>query len=243
MNEQENLIDQRLVLLQRQWRKVPFSDSPSPTRRRKTNERQLTVAISREVGSLGSEVAQELGKRLDWPVYDREILDLIAKRAVLRTELLESIDEQDSDWFSETVRSLGHPNELSRAGYFYHLTKVLAALASHGMCVIVGRGVTSMLPASSTLKLRVIAPLEQRIERIAQQKQISRSDAEVTVHRVDRARREFVSRHFHRDVGDPHGFDLVLNSERFTLVELAEMAAVAVRMRQRDYAMDVAVAR
>lgn len=242
MNKQENLIDQRLVLLQRHWRNAPPAECSPPAPERNKPDRQLTVAISREAGSLGSEVAQELGKRLDWPVYDREILEMIAKRSVLRTELLESIDEQDSGWLTETMRSLGHPHELSRAGYFHHLTKVLAALAAHGKCIIVGRGATAMLPAASTLKLRVIAPLEHRIDQIAQQKQVSRSEAEAIVMRIDRERREFVSRHFHQDVGDPHRFDLVLNSDRYTPVDLAEMAWVAVRMRQLGYAVDVAAA-
>jgi hypothetical protein len=242
MNTKENLIDQRLVLLQRHWRHSPPAEFSPPTPHRNKTERQLTVAISREAGSLGSEVGQELGKRLDWPVYDREILQLIAKRAVLRTDLLESIDEQDSDWLGETMRSLGHPHELCRAGYFYHLTKVLAALAAHGKCVIVGRGATSMLPAASTLKLRVIAPWEQRVERIAQQQRVSRSEAEAIAHRIDRERREFVASHFHRDVGDPHEFDLVLNSDRYTPTELAEMAWVALRIRQLGYATEVAVA-
>ena len=243
MNEKENLIDQRLVLLQRHWRNAPWSDFSPPTRQRKKPARQLTVAISREAGSLGAEVAQELGKRLDWPVYDREILELIAQRAVLRTELLESIDEQDSNWLNETMRSLGHPDELSRAGYLLHLTKVLAALAAHGKCIIVGRGATAMLPSASTLKLRVIGPVEQRIDRIAQQQRVSRSEAEAIVHRIDNGRREFVSHHFRKDVDDPHGFDLVLNSGRYSPTELAEMAWVAVRTRQRGYAMDLAVTR
>jgi hypothetical protein len=235
MNKQDDLIDQRLVLLQRHWRNLPPEAFSSAKQRRKESERHLTVAISREAGSLGSEVGQELGKCLDWPVYDREILDLIAQRAVLRTELLESIDEQDSTWLDDSMRSLAHPEELSRAGYFHHLSKVLAALAAHGKCVIVGRGATAMLPSASTLKLRVVAPLEQRIDHIARENHLSRSEATAMVRRIDQERREFVYRHFHMDVDDPHGFDLVLNSEHYSAKELAELAWVAVRTRQLDF--------
>lgn len=242
MNKQEDLIDQRLVLMQRHWRNLPYADYRPPSHGKKKDERQLTIAISREIGSLGSQVAQELGKHLEWPVYDREILELIAKRSVLRTELLQSIDEQDSGWFSETMRSLGHPEELSRAGYLHHLTKVLAALAAHGKCILVGRGATAMLPEDSTLKLRIIAPLEVRVDRVAGRMNVSHSEAREIVHRVDQERRQFVHGHFHRDVDDPHGFDLVLNSAHYTASELAEMAWVAVRTRQLGYARDAAVA-
>lgn len=204
--------------------------------KRQESPRLLTVAISREAGSLGSEIGQELGKRLDWPVYDREILDLIADRTVLRTELVESIDEQDSTWIDETVRSIGLPHELSRAGYAYHLTKVLAALSAHGRCVIVGRGATALLPKESTLRLRVVGPLNQRIQRMAEQRHVPFTEAEAILRRVDQERQEFVSHHFHKDVNDPHNFDLVLNSDRYTPAELAEIAWLAVKSHQRGFA-------
>jgi hypothetical protein len=237
MDDKENIIDQRLILLRRRWRDSPWSDPDQSFPKRQEPQRLLTVAISREAGAPGSEIGQELGKRLDWPVYDREILDLIAERAVLRTELVESIDEQDSNWFTEAIRSFALPRELGRAGYLYHLTKVLAALAAHGRCVIVGRGATALLPSDSTLRLRVIGPLKQRIGRMAEQRGVSTSEAEEIVLRVDHERREFVSHHFHKDVNDPHGFDLVLNSDRYTPAELAEMAWVAVRLRQQGFAV------
>ncbi|MGE5388460.1 MAG: hypothetical protein ACM3NE_06195, partial [Hyphomicrobiales bacterium] len=32
----------------------------------------FTIALSREAGSGGTLVAREIGRRLNWPVYDRE---------------------------------------------------------------------------------------------------------------------------------------------------------------------------
>lgn len=238
MDEKENVIDQRLVLLRRCGREPPWLAPDRSLPKQEEPQRKLTVAISREAGSLGSEIGQELGKLLDWPVYDREILDLIAERSVLRTELVESIDEQDSNWLQETMRSFGFPRELSRAGYLHHLTKVLIALASHGDCVIVGRGATALLPSFGTLRLRVIGNLNLRIGRIAEQRGVSTSEAEEMVLRIDHERREFVSHHFHKDVNDPHNFELVLNSDRFTPAELAEMACVAVMSRRQGFAAE-----
>lgn len=234
VEHEPELIDQRQVLLGRHWHNLPLADY---VRKRKPNtERGLTIAISREVGSLGSEIARELGRRLDWPVYDREILELIAQRAVLRTELLSTIDEDDSSWFGELMRSIGHPEELSRAGYLHHLTKVITALAAQGACILVGRGAAAMLPSASTLKIRVVAPVELRIDRVARILSLPRVEAKAYVERMDQNRRQFVYGHFRRDVDDPHNFDLVLNSERYTSAELAEVAWVAVRARLQKQA-------
>ncbi len=65
MDEKENVIDQRLVLLRRHWRESPWTEPDQSSPKRQEPQRQLTVAISREAGSLGSEIGQELGKRLD----------------------------------------------------------------------------------------------------------------------------------------------------------------------------------
>ena len=148
---EKQVIDQRLVLLGRHWHDKPLKEHTATAE--KEQRREVTIAISREAGSPGAEVAQEIGKRIDWPVYDREILDLIAERTVLRSELLESIDEHDRPWLVEALTSLSNPGEISSAGYFHHLTRVLGALSSHGRCIIVGRGATALLsPARQGLR-------------------------------------------------------------------------------------------
>jgi cytidylate kinase len=76
---------------------------------------------------------------------------------------------------------------------------------------------------------------------MAQLMNLSRAEAKALVNRMDLERRQFVYGNFHHDVDDPHGFDLVLNSERFTAAEMAEMVWVAVRSRQLCYLHDAAM--
>src|SRR5579862_3626482 len=66
----------------------------------------MTVAISRESGAWGGAVAREVGAQLDWPVYDRELLDKISEESGLQTELVESLDERESSRAAEWLRSL-----------------------------------------------------------------------------------------------------------------------------------------
>ena len=66
----------------------------------------LTVAISRECGAGGTEVARQVGSRLNWPVYDRVLLERVASDAGVRTELLESLDEKHQSAFAEWLYSL-----------------------------------------------------------------------------------------------------------------------------------------
>ena len=60
MDEKENVIDQRLILLRRRWQESPWSNPDQPLPKRQESQRLLTVAISREAGQIGSVWGQEL---------------------------------------------------------------------------------------------------------------------------------------------------------------------------------------
>ncbi len=62
--------------------------------RRAAQARAFSIAISREPGTHGSAVAKEVGRRLNWQVYDHQLVDLVAQDMGVRTKLLESINEK-----------------------------------------------------------------------------------------------------------------------------------------------------
>ena len=103
------------------------------------------VCVSRQVGTAGEEVAQALGDRLGWPVFDREILDAMAGDDTVRRQIYESMDSRDLSWWEETLRSLMQ-SEFVRNDYFKKLTETLLSLARQGSCVFLGRGADLLLP-------------------------------------------------------------------------------------------------
>ena len=50
--------------------------------------KQRLIALGREFGSGGHEIARKLAKRLDLPLYDKNLLDPIADAQTGETELL-----------------------------------------------------------------------------------------------------------------------------------------------------------
>ena len=66
----------------------------------------FTITISREVGALGNTVAQEIGRRLGWPVYDQEILDKMAEQMGKPREYLHALDERHVHWLEECLTNL-----------------------------------------------------------------------------------------------------------------------------------------
>jgi hypothetical protein len=200
---------------------------------------EATIALAREAGTQGPLVAREAGRRLGWDVYDHELLERIAQELHWRMSLLESIDEKRMSWLEETVQAFrtdpetsGHP--VSESAYVRHLVQTILALGVHGGCIIVGRGAVHILPAATTLRVRLVAPLAHRIEVMSHRLGLSNREAERRVQTVDSDRAAFIRDHFTRDPENPHHYDLILNTARFSVVECADLIVEALRRIQKD---------
>jgi cytidylate kinase len=173
--------------------------------------RQAAVlALSREIGAGGGVVARLVGESLGFRVWDREIVHAIAEKSGLREELLASVDERALG-ARELVQSLsGRGGELYE--YAKRLTQILRAIASHGSAVLVGRGATFVVAPDNALRVRVVAPLARRIASFAARTGLAEAEAAVELERQERERRAFSRYYFGADVGDPHGYDLCVNT-------------------------------
>jgi cytidylate kinase len=185
--------------------------------------RAFTIASSRESGARGTSTAREVGARLGWMVYDQELVEQIAQEMKLRTSLLKSIDEKRVSWLEECVEAFASGPSVSGSAYVRHLTETLFSLATHGDCVIVGRGTAQILPVETTLRVRLVAPVEWRVVAMSQKLAIPREEAARQVEKIDRERVGFVKDYFHKDATDPRQYDLVLNASRLSVNGCADL--------------------
>ena len=177
-------------------------------------------------------MANELSKRLNWPVYDHELLVELAKDLGVETRLLEEADEKPASWLQEVAEAFAAVPIVAETTYFRHLLKALLSLAERGECVIVGRGAAQLLPPATTLRVRLLATLEDRIAVVSRERGISRTEAARYVETTDRARIRFIKDHFQKDPTDPQHYDLVLNTSRFSVAECAELILEALHRLQ-----------
>ncbi len=188
------------------------------------------IAVSRQVASGGSEVARLVGERLKWPVFDREILQAMAGDDAARERVYTAMDERDIGWLEEMMRWLvreePHPQD-----YFKRLTRTVLSLARGGNALFLGRGADLILPRECGLRVRVVAPLEQRARTFVQRLNTTLSKAREEIERIDRERTEFVHSHFRAADGDDCRFDLVLNTGRLSTSDAAEIVLHAARLK------------
>lgn len=192
-------------------------------------KRAWTIAITREAGTPGAAVAQEVGKLLGWPVYDRELIERIAQEMGIRSNLLDSVDERHKSQIIEALESLSLSRLVSEPRFVKHLVETLVSLSAHGQCIIVGRGAAHILPPECTLRVRIVCARADRIDAVQRQMNLSAADAERWVIDTDRERLQFVKDHFNRDAADPACYDLVLNTWRWPVAFCADMVVKAFR--------------
>jgi hypothetical protein len=188
-----------------------------------------TIAISRQAGARGPDIARAVGERLGWPVYDRELLELIASELGLRTRLVESVDERVSGWLQRSLQGFRDQPSIGPDDFAGYLVRVLGSLAVHGGCVILGRGAAQLLPEVSTLRVRLVGPQARRVASLQERFDLSAEQARRWIEETDRRRSRFVREQFHRDVDDPTQYDLILNSSRLSVRDCADLIVAALK--------------
>ena len=189
------------------------------------------LVVSREKGAGGNAVAQLVGKRLGWPVFDNEIVDEIAKKAHIRRQLIESLDERKQATIQEMIGQLLNLQEIGTSDYLAYLKQVVLTLGHQGNVVIVGHAARFILPGQFGLSVRMVAPIEVRTRRIADKARLSLKAARAEVERIDREREKSVRRHFGHDVTDPLSHDLIINTAALSLEEAAEVVITALQQK------------
>jgi cytidylate kinase len=193
----------------------------------------LTIALTRESGTQGTSVAREIGTRLNWPVYGYELVEMIAQKVGLRASLLDSIDERRKSWMLEYAEGLSSTPGLSEIAYTRHLVETILSLGTLGHCVIVGRGAAQILPQKSTLRVRLVGLLPDRVRTAGQQRGLSPAEAERYVKERDKQRDQFVKSHFFKDPSDPTQCDLLLNRSRWSVAESADLIVQTLRFAEQ----------
>jgi cytidylate kinase len=192
---------------------------------------QPTICISREYGARGAAMGRLVAERLGFRYYSQELIHDIAEAAHVRKQVVESLDERVQDGISEWVAGLIKRGVFAPSDYLRNLSKVVLTLANHGKGVIIGRGAHFILDRQTTLRVRVIAPLETRVARIAERDGLSDDKAKATILRIDAERVAFNKQHYGADLADPVNYDLVVNAGTLGLEGAADVTVAAFRSR------------
>lgn len=175
---------------------------------------QIIISIGREYGSAGHEIAEQLSKELNIPLYDRKMLETIAQHSNLEKDYLKKFDEQPpKPVFSRTVRGFSNSLEdnLAQMQFAY-----LKALADKGESfIVVGRCSETILHEQKGLiSIFILGDREAKIAHVQKKFNVSRSEAIAKINQHDKNRKAYHNMYSKYRWGDSRAYDLCINSSR-----------------------------
>jgi cytidylate kinase len=182
------------------------------------------ITISHEMGAGGPEIGQQVAEKLGYRYVDQELISDAAHRYGLLEEKLSHLDESKPSLFerfdAETRR------------YITVIQTALFEFAEQDRVVLMGRGGQWLLRGiSHHIRVRVIAPFDLRVKRLAAKlsgpmgEQASTRTVMEMVRRDDTERAGRMRYLYEVDLSDPSLYDLVINTEKLMLGAGVELIA------------------
>jgi hypothetical protein len=184
------------------------------------------ITISREFGARGAALGEYLSEIIGFKVWDKELLQAIAKELGGGVRTVKSLDERRLQTVTDTVTGF-LVNIPTNVAYLRSLIRAVETIESYGNGIIVGRGANYICKNSAALHIRVVSPINERIKEYANRENLSPEEARNIIAVKDREREEFILKNFHKDVAEPSDYDLVMNSGMFTIDQMASIVIQA----------------
>lgn len=162
------------------------------------------LTISRQMGSLGDEIAQALASRLGW--------DLIDRNQLISRFFADNLTATEKQHLNNSARFYLNQSNYG-CSYIEYLEQELFALTRKQSLIMLGFGSQVIFAEdSSAFHVRVIAATDVRINRVRKQFRVSEIDAQKILQTADKKHRRFVSIVFNTDLTDNCLYDLILNT-------------------------------
>ena len=166
------------------------------------------VTISREMGSGGTVIGQQVATQLGYHFVDKQLLANVMEEYGIGHREFKGIYENNQSFWDRYTRRTEEVVGL--------LNKIILALAKHGSVVILGRGSYAVLGGyADVLNVRLQAPFDFRVQQVLHQhSQFDRDEAAAFVRENDRRRESFVESVYMVRWNAAHAFDIVLNTSK-----------------------------
>ena len=200
------------------------------------------ITISRQYGSGGSEVAQRVASALAWELLDNAIVDAVAARLDMSSEEVEAREERVPSLVERlaSAMSLGSPEMLitgehplgapSEEQIVATTAQIVDEAVSRGNVVLVGRGAQSQLAErEDALHVFCYAPRPALIARAARRLGVTEAEAMRVVDDTNRAREQYVRRHWNRAWQGVDNYHLCVNTSWLGIEGAADMISRAAK--------------
>ncbi len=205
------------------------------------------ITISRQWGSLGDDIANMVCDKLGYQRFDKKAMVQAGQEiGMAAAKVQDAVDfkpqPEKTIWekIGATQRitggdpsswTFGARSDALEGISAANLMEVISAGYEKGNVIIVGRGGMAALQGKpDVLHVRIQAPFDVRVRRIAAQEKITVEEAEARVKARDISDVAWIKRHFDLDSHDPQFFDLIINTTKFTQAAAVDLILKALAL-------------
>ncbi len=184
--------------------------------------KQTIISISREYGSGGHIIAEELSKSLNLPLYDRNILSEISKEKGHPDERYHKYDEKAPNPF--LARSvLGQSNSVEKIVAELQFDFIRKKAKDGESFIVLGRCAEEILRGTEGLiSIFLLADPDTKLKHIMDKFNLSKNDALTKIKRHDRNRKLYHNTYSSHKWGDSRAYDLCINTSRLGFKETTD---------------------
>ena len=192
--------------------------------------KQYVVTISRQFGSMGRMIAQQLSRELGVEFYDRDIVEETASRMGLPVSVISNTEENSKSIYFKQQYPLGMGIASMRDEIFLIQKNIIRDLAQKESCIIVGRCADSILmDMENHLNVYIYAPMEARLRNAVDLAKLDEKTAKKMIREIDRSRELYHRRYCPEYVDPSTNKDIMLDASRFGAEGTVEILAGLVR--------------
>ena len=199
------------------------------------------ITISRAFGCPANLCATDLAEILTkidgegkepWKVISKEILEQAAKELGLTPEKIEFVFKfEKRSAVDEILEALSSKYYKSERKIKNTIREVILEIGKQGRVIIVGRaGVAILKNIPNSLHIKLIAPLDYRVDGVSRRHEISHNEAKKLTVEMDKKRKQLRS-DFAGKIMDYVDYDLIFNCSVLKSEEVVELVAKAAEIR------------
>lgn len=189
----------------------------------------FVVTIAREFGSGGRMLGEMLAKKLGVKVYDREFIKLAAKNSGMDEQYIIKNEQTIPSYWLKCILSQGYGTQAGRGlsnddVLFLAESKTVKEIADRESCVIIGRCADFVLDNSANvIKVFCCTDEPDAMKRCVNEYGLDKDKAVSEIRRINRARATHYEYYTGRKWGDPHNYDLTVNTAHIGLETACDM--------------------
>ena len=151
--------------------------------------KHFVVAIGREFGAQGCDIAEKLAEKLGVKLYDRQLVEEAAKKLEMDEHTVQKADEVSAKDIEGLKTTYGVGNFYLSTQVLYAQADIIERVAQNESCIIMGRCADYILKdRDDCLKIYIYAPFDVRTKHIAEKYDMSMFSAKRLVRQMDEKR-------------------------------------------------------